>query len=319
MAWQRHGCYKMGSDQYFNFPIGKALIGCQDDWNSLDHFDPTTPTRRLMSHFNTLRSTYPALQDGFELVQRGNWTHFIQLPGSNQTETELGWWSVSRAGIPNVQNFTGPHVDQLWLIYTNENMTQHYEFDCNGPLWISTPYVSGTTVRNLFSPYETYVLQDSQDSFLKNGGPPWTGCLPALTLEPYSFKALVPQEDWVGPPPRLTKFIPGHDHRIQNDVNSNNVSIGFEFNMPMECDSVTQALSFEVSSSSPNTGGPTFDQSNVVCEPVDNPDPPSVSGVDLSAWRWSVTLNNVPDGIIRLSLTNVSTESGNATTGVSHT
>ena len=33
-AWQRHGCYTLGSDQYFNMPLGKAILGCQDDWNS---------------------------------------------------------------------------------------------------------------------------------------------------------------------------------------------------------------------------------------------------------------------------------------------
>jgi alpha-1,3-glucan synthase len=39
-AWQRHGCYKLGSEQYFNMPLEKSLLGCVDDWNSLDHFDP---------------------------------------------------------------------------------------------------------------------------------------------------------------------------------------------------------------------------------------------------------------------------------------
>src|SRR5882762_5918317 len=73
-AWQRHGCYHLGSDQYFNMPLEKALIGCNDDWNSLDHFDPTASTRRMMTHFLYLRTVYNALQDGFNLVQRGNWT-----------------------------------------------------------------------------------------------------------------------------------------------------------------------------------------------------------------------------------------------------
>lgn len=317
-AWQRHGCYKMGSDQYFNMPLEKALLGCQDDWNSLDHFDPTTPTRRMMAQFNYLRSVYPAIQDGLNLVQRGNWTHFVQLPGSNQTQTEIGWWSASRAAIPQIQNFQGNHTDQVWLIYTNENSTIDYQFDCMGPLWISAPYQSGTTVRNLFAPYETYQLQDSKSSFNNNSQAPWTGCLPKLTLEPYSFKALVPQQSWVPPLPVITKFVPGHDHRIQaeaGDANATNVDVSFEFNTEMNCNSVTNGLSFSMSSSGKG-GNPTFDANSVKCGPVQNPDPVNLSGGQVSAWSWSVTLNNVPDGILQLTLNNVATQDGTATTGV---
>jgi hypothetical protein len=73
-AWQRHGCYRLGSDQYFNIPLDKAVLGCMDDWNSLDHFDPTADSRRMFAHFLYLRTVYSSLQDGFNLVQRGNWT-----------------------------------------------------------------------------------------------------------------------------------------------------------------------------------------------------------------------------------------------------
>ncbi|KAF8580884.1 glycosyltransferase family 5 protein [Ramaria rubella] len=316
-AWQRHGCYKMGSDQYFNMPLEKALLGCQDDWNSLDHFDPTSETRRVMAQFNYLRSVYPALQDGLELVQRGSWTHFIQLPGSNTTETEFGWWSVSRAGIADVQTFQGNHTDQVWLIYTNENATLNYQFNCSGPLWISSPYESGTTVRNLFAPYETYQLQDSQDSFFNNSQAPWTGCLSGLTLEPYSFKALVPEASWVPPPPVMTKFSPGHDQRIQTeagDVNATNIAISFEYNLEMNCQSLTNALTFNMSSSG-QAGNVSFNADAVQCGPVQNPDPTIIPGSQISAWSWSVTLNNVPDGILQISVGDVATQDGTATTG----
>ena len=39
MAWQRHGCYKLGSEQYYRMGLNRALLGCQDNWNSLDHFN----------------------------------------------------------------------------------------------------------------------------------------------------------------------------------------------------------------------------------------------------------------------------------------
>jgi alpha-1,3-glucan synthase len=317
-AWQRHGCYKLGSDQYFNMPLEKALIGCHDDWNSLDHFDPTTPTRRIVSHFNHLRTVYPVLQDGLNLVQLGNWTYFAQLPGPNHTQTELGWWSVSRAGIPNIQNFQGNHTDQIWLIYTNENVTQSYQFNCSGPLWISSPYASGTTVRNLIAPFEIYQLQDSQSSVFNNSQAPWTGCLPQLTLDAYSFKALVPLESWVPPLPMMTKFSPGHDQRIlaeAGDPNATDINIAFEFNVEMNCDSVTNGLSFQMSSSGKGSN-PTFDPNRVKCGAVLDPDPVKISGAEISAWSWSVTLNNVPDGILELTLTNIATQDGTAMTGV---
>lgn len=40
LAWKRHGCYKLGSQQYFNFPIERARLGCEDETSNLDHFDP---------------------------------------------------------------------------------------------------------------------------------------------------------------------------------------------------------------------------------------------------------------------------------------
>ena len=175
-AWQRHGCYKLGSEQFFNFPLQSALIDCYDDSQSLDHFDPTKESRRLFKQFNYLRSQYASLTDGLALVQRGNWTHFEQLPGSNGTPTELGLWSASRAGIPNAQTLTGTsYTADVWFLYTNENQTQTYTHNCNGSDWISTPFVSGTTVRNLFSPYESYTLETSQSSFFDDGQAPYVG------------------------------------------------------------------------------------------------------------------------------------------------
>ena len=187
-AWQRHGCYKLGSAQYFNWPLESALVGCMDDWNSLDHFDPTAEMRRLMKQFLYLRTTYSALQDGWDLVQRGNWTFDILRPGSNGTVTEMGLYSVSRAGIAGVQNLTGNHTDQVWMLYTNMNETTTWSYDCLGSLWISSPYESGTTVQNLLAPFEQYTLQDSGSSYFNTGSAPWYGCLSNITLDPYGMK-----------------------------------------------------------------------------------------------------------------------------------
>jgi alpha-1,3-glucan synthase len=225
----------------------------------------------------------------------------------------MGLWSISRSGIPGVQNLTGGYnVDQVWMLYTNENVTNTYQFDCKSPQWISSPYVSGTTVRNLVAPFENYTLADSLSSFNNNGQAPYQGCLADVTMDPYSFKILVPVTEWVAPRPALTKFSPGHDARISSETNATTLTISFEFNTAMTCSGVTQALSLNMSSSG-HGGNPTFDPNSVTCGPVQNPDPAQISGDVQSAWSWSVTLQNVPDGILALTLDNVPSADGRST------
>lgn len=317
-AWQHHGCYKLGSAQYFNMPLESALTGCEDDWNSLDHFDPTMDMRRLLKHFMYLRSTYNALQDGFDLVQRGNWTYLVEFPGSNDTASEMGLWSVSRAGITGVQTLTGGHTDQVWLLFSNQNNSQTFSYDCSGPLWISSPYVGGTTVRNLLSPYENYTLVDSGSSYGNNGSAPWYGCLQSVDMNTFGMKVLIPISEWVPAPPMLTKFLPGHDARIEvtrGDPNATNVNIVLEFNAIMLCDSVTKSLSFNMSSSGIG-GQPTLDLTSVQCNPVTNPTISPIVGTPYSQWSWSGTLNNVADGILEIVVNNASSADGTAFTGV---
>ena len=316
-AWQRHGCYHLGSDQYFNIPLQKSLLGCLDDWNSLDHFDPTADSRRMFGHFLYLRTVYSSLQDGFNLVQRGNWTYFIQLPGSNETQTEMGLWSFSRSEISGVQHLPGNSTDQVWLLLTNENTTQTYQYNCSSPQWISSPYVSGVTVRNLVAPFETYTLADSLSSFNNDGKAPFQGCLSGVTMDPYGYKILVPATEWVPPRPALTKFSPGHDARILSDSSgtNNTVTISFEFNTAMSCAGVTKALTLNMSSSG-HGSNPTFDPNAVTCGQVQNPDPPKLPGDMPSAWSWSVTLQNVPDGILALTLDHALANDTVTTTGV---
>ncbi|THG99779.1 hypothetical protein EW026_g2645 [Hermanssonia centrifuga] len=320
-AWQRHGCYTLGSDQYFNMALGKSLLGCQDDWNSLDHFDPTTDSRRIFKHFNYLRTAYNALQDGFNLVQRGNWTYFIDRPGSNGTATEMGLWSVSRSGIAGSQTLTGNDTDQVWLLYSNENTTRTFAYDCMDPkLWISSPFQAGGTVRNLLAPYETYPLAESGSSYNNDTKPPYFGCLASITLQPYDFKALVPSERWVGPQAMITKFLPGHDARIQaeaGDTNATTVDISLEFNMAMDCDSITSSMSFNMSSSGKGSA-PTIQQGSVNCTTVANPDTVYVNGADASAFSWSATLVNFPDGILEIIVDHPLSAAGGSTNAKDH-
>ncbi len=316
-AWQRHGCYRLGSDQYFNIPLEKALLGCMDDWNSLDHFDPTTDSRRMFAHFLYLRSVYSSLQDGFELLQRGNWTYLIQRPGSNQTQTEMGLWSLSRSVISSVQQVANNNTNQVWLLFTNENTTRTFAYDCKSPEWISAPFAANTAVRNLVAPFESYTLASSLSHLNNDSTAPFQGCLSSVTMDPYSFKILVPASNWVPPRPALTKFSPGHDARIPSDSNgtNNSVTVSFEFNTVMSCTGVTKALTLNMSSSG-HGGNPTFDPNAVKCGQVQNPNPPRISGDTQSAWFWSVTLQNVPDGILALTLDNALANDTVTTTGV---
>ncbi|KAG8940827.1 Cell wall alpha-1,3-glucan synthase ags1 [Tulasnella sp. 424] len=307
-AWQTHGCYKLGSEQYFNMPLERSLLGCKDDWNSLDHFDPTSAPYRQMAHFMYIRKHYPSLQDGFNLVQRYSNTYKIELPGSNGVQTEVGFWSVTRSFLDS-QLTTGNVTDTqpIWLLYTNENQTKTYTIDCTSADWIISPYPEGTVVRNLFYPFDTITLSHSLDPFNADGKAPYTGCVPSITFDAYGFKAYVPVADWLDPPPALTKFTPGHDARLQaeqGDTNATTVDIAFEYNTAMNCDWITQNLKIEVASSGQG-GTPTIRTGSVNCQALTNQPVSYLSGDTFSTWRWSATLDNVPDGIIRFTLTNV--------------
>ena len=87
----------------------------------------------MFAHFLYLRSAYGTLQDGFNLVQHRNWTYYIHLPGSNSTPTEIGLFSISRSEIAGVKNLSGNNTGQVWMLYTNENVTKTYQFDCKSP------------------------------------------------------------------------------------------------------------------------------------------------------------------------------------------
>ena len=319
-AWQRHGCYHLGSNSFYNMDLGKSVAGCHDDWNSLDHFDPTTDSRRIFAQMFYLRSVYPALQDGWNLVQWGNWTYQDQLPGSNGTMTEKGLWSTSRSALTPWQNFTGNTGGQVWLLFTNVNETTTWTEDCSGPLWISSPFQAGTVVRNLFHPYENYTLAPSLSPYYHDGKAPYYGCMSSITLAPMGFKALVTAEQWVPPPPVITKFNPGHDARIEVQEGSQNrttVALRFEFSQPMDCDSVTQSMTFNMSSSG-HGGSPAIVQGSVNCltmNPGDVP-PAAIPGVTISAWYWTGTLSNVADGILTVTIKDPKSQSG-ASTGVS--
>lgn len=310
-AWKRHGCYRLGSEQYFNMPLTKSLTGCMDDWNALDHFDVTANTRRVFKRFFELRDTYVALRDGFGLRHLRKWTYEIKRPGSNNTATEMGAWAMVRELLLPSQNdsvtatgYSGP----VMLMFSNENHTTTYTHPCTGQESNLTPFPAGS-IRNLFPPYET-ITTTATTSLLYPGSEnnATAGCIPSIEMDAWGFKAFVPATNWIGPRPAITKFSPGHDHRILSQGST--VQISLEFNVVMECASVTQSISFDVTTTG-GGGAPTIGTPS--CGEVTNPDPNVIPGGEVSTWSWSATLQNVPDGIIRMTVNNPTSDGGDGT------
>jgi len=162
-AWQLHGCYKLGSSKYVDFPLDRSLTGCEDDSVSLDHRDPSHPVRGLIKMMFEMRENYPTLNDGWYLQQLSNQTFDIYLPGSNGTATETGLWSVMRSRFADTQNFDGQGQGNtsVWLLYSNDNKTVEHQFNCSSKDALISPFPMGTTVKNLFPPFEELTLANS--------------------------------------------------------------------------------------------------------------------------------------------------------------
>ncbi|KAJ3781651.1 glycoside hydrolase family 13 and glycosyltransferase family 5 protein [Lentinula aff. detonsa] len=299
LAWKFHGCYHLGSQQYFNMPLSKALLGCDDPTVGLDHFDPTTPTRLLFARFNELRGRYESLRDGFGITEYGSWTEVIERPGSGGVGTEVGLWSIVRGGMDGVQVIN----ETVWMFMTNENVTKDYSFDCSSTEWIKSPYpvLNTTLVQNLLSPYETYPLIPSLSPYFNDGNAPYFGCLENITMDPYGFKVLVLQGDWEPPKPVITGFWPGHDARV---VSVGEVALGFS--EVMDCGSVTESVQLQ--------GG----VEGVSCEEVDGESGGILSGVPKTMWIWNATLVNIKDGILDISVTNPKSAGGIGTGTTDH-
>uniref|UniRef100_A0A093V713 alpha-1,3-glucan synthase n=1 Tax=Talaromyces marneffei PM1 TaxID=1077442 RepID=A0A093V713_TALMA len=316
LAWQLHGCYKVGSVKYSDFPTDSALRGCMDDSVSLDHRDPTHPVRGLLKTMHEIRQNYPVLNDGFYLQQLSNMTHDIHLPGSNGTRTETGLWSILRSRFAPTQDFTGQAQgnQSVWLVYHNDDMAVNYQFNCSDEQQaLVSPFDSGTTVKNLLPPFEEYTLQPSVHKLGLDGSTGFNGCLSNLTLPAYSFKAFVPKSAFVAPSPYITKFEPGHDARLLSiDTTGERVPISFSFSEEMDCDSITAGLS--VTSTALNGEAARFDNSSISCNLLPKRQQTIYQGTFEGVFNYSIELENVFHGIHEIVLNNVTNRDQNRTT-----
>lgn len=320
-AWQDHGCYKLNSTQYFNFGdiLDRGATGCGNDWNSLDHRDPTAEVRRYLQSMYYMRENYPSLNDGFVLQKLSNHTQNIYLIGSNGTATEIGLWSVARSPLNEGQDFsmlTPAGNTSVWLLYTNMNDSVAYTFDCSDPNnALLAPYFGSETVKNLFWPYEEYTLSTSTTEFYNNGSAPFFGCLDSIEMKPYSFKALVPKDKWIEMYPVITSFSPGHDARILSEnvslVSADGsiaIPLEFKFSQNMSCESVTKLL--KIKSTTEVGVFPSIRAGSVSCSQLSPQESPKYVGALGSSWAWRCVLENVHDGVHQLTLTNVSNAAG---------
>lgn len=258
-----------------------------------------------------LRRNFPTLNDGFELQTLSNQTHNIYLPGSDGTPTPTGIWSIYRSIVEGVQDLAGSGQGNqgVWLVHSNTAETTNYTFDCQDEtLSMLSPFAADVTVKNLFYPYDEYVLENSTTS---------AGCLSALSMPAYGFKALVPVEKFVTPIPVITGVVPSHDSRIAAEVEfgqQQNLSIQIQFSTAMNCSSVTDRLI--INSTTQDGVSASVVPDTVSCDSVEPIITTAYVGEVPTSWVFSAYLQNVSHGIHTFTLNNASSENGTATNSV---
>ncbi|KAI9741677.1 MAG: Cell wall alpha-1,3-glucan synthase ags1 [Cirrosporium novae-zelandiae] len=328
-AWQTHGCYHLGSSVYYKMPLNAAKNGCNDNTTNYDHRDPSHPVRNIIKRMYQIRDDFPVINDGWYLQKLSNQTEDVYYPGSGGTATVTGIYSVLRSRWSTHQDFDdagGAGNQSVWLLYTNLNRTKTYTFDCtNNDTATATkaliaPFDAGTTVKNLFYPYDEKTLVKSATKLGLEGSEKYNGCLDSVTMDHYEFRAYVPVAKWVGPPPMVTKFYPGHDHPFLSNVSAGStetVDIVFGFNTEMNCDDLTSALSFNSSTEDGST--PSIDSSTITCGNLSNVIESEYAGGIATTWTYSATLKGVANGVHRITINNATTESGDEyTNAVDH-
>lgn len=191
-AWQDHGCYSIGSAQYYQWPVGDARHGCRDDGVSRDHRDPSAPVRNILKHMYHLRQKYDVLNDGFYLQQLSNMTEDVVYPGSSGVVTETGMWSVVRSLYAGLQNQTSS-TSLVWMLYSNMNASHTFDFDCGDNTSspntnaLVAPFASGTRLRNLLSPFDEVTLDAGRLRLGLDGSSRPNGCLDTLMMVCHSL------------------------------------------------------------------------------------------------------------------------------------
>lgn len=318
-AWKTHGCFQLNSTQYFQWPIESGRLGCHDESATYDHRDPAHPVRNTIKHMYQMREEYPALNDGWWIQLLSNHTRNIYYPGSNGVPTETGMWSVLRSPYYEMQDLGEAGNQTIWLVYQNFNHTVTYDFDCSSRHFaLVAPFDTGTTVKNLFYPFDEVTLIDGPTNLHLNGSTKWNGCLDKLELKGFEFRAYVPKDKYKPPKPMITKFIPGHDVPVLSKIapgESESLKVELHFSTTMDCNLVTRAISLE--STTENGKVPSIDLRSVHCGYI-KPENTTFTGQIPGIWTWTATLNGVFNGIHRLTVNNATSSDDRRTNAIDH-
>lgn len=258
-----------------------------------------------------MRRTYPTLNDGFRLETLSNQTSISYLPGSDGVPSPFGLWSIYRSVFEEVQDLRayGQGNQGVWLVYSNENTTKDYVFDCqDADLALVSPFAASITVKNLFYPFDEHTLENSTLS---------SGCLSNLSMPAYGFKAFVPVDKFVDPDPVITGVVPSHDSRIAADVELGqlqNVSIEIHFSTAMDCTSISDSLSI----ASHTQDGVTAEllPGTASCSSVELDESASYTGQPATVWNYTAVLGSVAHGIHTFTVSNASTGNGSFTNSI---
>ena len=220
--------------------------------------------------------------------------------------------SGARSYFPGVQGILA--TQPVWYVYHNQGKQTVYTFNCsNNESAFVAPFDAQTIVKNLFYPYDEIFLESSDMKLGFDGSTNPSGCLSNITMQPFEFRLYVPQANWVGPPPMVTRFTPGHDAQLNSNDANGSVNISFSFSEPMDCELLTCSISI-VSTVEGNPGPAQIDNRTVKCEVLTTSDAPPYVGAIPSNWTWSATLTNVADGVHQIIITNTTNQAGTANT-----
>ncbi|PWY70843.1 alpha-1,3 glucan synthase [Aspergillus sclerotioniger CBS 115572] len=316
-AWMVHGCFSLDSSTYYKWPITRGREACHDVTVTYDHRDPSHPARNIIKHMYQMRIDFPVLNDGYNVTKLSNHTENVYYPGSNGTATETGLYSVLRDISSSFQDLGSDDKNQaVWLVYHNTNRTIEYSFDCTESTALISPFDTGTTVKNLFYPFDEHELISSPKKLGLNGSTAYNGCLSNMTLEAYGFRAYVPRARFTKPRPMITSFSPGHDVPVRSTVAPNEdetIQIKLYFSEAMDCDSVTSSI--YLNSSTEIGKVPSIDTDSVSCKAATlNETGSTWTGFIPSAWVWQGNLTGVYNGIHRVTVNNATNTYKNETT-----
>ncbi|KAK3385564.1 glycosyltransferase family 5 protein [Podospora didyma] len=315
-AWQAHGCFSLENGLYKNWPLGKGANGCHDEKVGWDHRDPSAPVRNIFKRMYALRDKYPVLEGGWLLEELSKQTEPVLPPGT-ETATETGLWGIVRTMHWDSQK-DEKDVEPVWLMFHNRGEAKTYTFDCSAEdSAFLAPFDHDYIVRDLFSEKPEIKLTESTKKNPYGDGKKNSGCLESVEMQPWEFRAYVRSKVYLDPAPMITKFSPGHDTPIDSTNANGKIQLSFEFNVEMNCASFKKG--FGAKAIVDGVGNGTDLAFDVECPTSFNATGKTkipYTGAIQSAWEIPVTLLNVPEGIVKITVNNTAAEplSKNAST-----